>query len=202
MTKKKITKNDKKTQKAKMATIPHAHKGQAMMEYLMTYGVALVVILIVLAVLVTVVLPTLKPPENCQFSQPGLSCNVKKHAILADTSNNVRLVFQLDNQQNGQINVLGIRCSTAPAANIQKAQVIPRLSAPISIPQGGSRSLGITGTPVTTINCYNADTGAVMQLTPNSEFKGSLAVVYTSQGDVAGIEKLAVATLSGVVQAQ
>ncbi len=201
MTKKKVEKN-KKQKKERLASIPAAHKGQAMMEYLMTYGVALVVILIVLAVLVTVVLPTLKPPENCQFSQPGLSCNVKKHAILADSSNNVRLVFQLDNQQNGQINVLGVRCSSAPAANIQKAQVIPRLSTAISIPQGGSRVLGTNTSTVTTVNCYNADTGAIMQLAPNSEFKGSLAIVYTSQGDVAGIEKLAVATLSGVVQAQ
>lgn len=201
MTKKKMEKN-KKQKKEKFATIPSAHKGQAMMEYLMTYGVALVVILIVLAVLVTVVLPTLKPPENCQFSQPGLSCNVKKHAILADTSNNLRLVVQLDNQQNGQISVVGIRCSTAPAANIQKTEVIPRLTTPIQIPQGGSRALGTTGALVQTINCYNAETGAQMQLAPNSEFKGSLAIVYTSQGDVAGIEKLAVATLSGVVQAQ
>lgn len=197
MAKKKIEKN-KKQKKEKFATIPAAHKGQAMMEYLMTYGVALVVILIVLAVLVTVVLPTLKPPENCQFSQPGLSCNVKKHAILAESSGNLKLVFQLDNQQNGLIRVVGVRCSNAPAANVQKADVSPRLSNPVQVTQGGSAVFGSNST----INCYNADTGTVMQLTPNSEFKGSLAIVYTSQGDVAGIEKLAVATLSGVVQAQ
>lgn len=201
MTKKKIEKN-KKQKKERVAGIPAAHKGQAMMEYLMTYGVALVVILIVLAVLVTVVLPTLKPPENCQFSQPGLSCNVKKHAILADASNNIRLVVQLDNQQNGQINVLGVRCSSAPAANIQKAQVIPRLTTAIAIPQGASRTLGVTGSAVQTVNCYDERTGAIMQSAPNSEFKGSLAIVYTSDGDAGGIEKLAVATLSGVVQAQ
>lgn len=200
MAKKKIEKN-KKQKKEKFATIPAAHKGQAMMEYLMTYGVALVVILIVLAVLVTVVLPTLKPPENCQFSQPGLSCNVKKHAILADATGDLRLVFQLDNQQNGQIRVVGVRCSNAPAANVQKSQVTPRITA-IAIPQGGSRTLGVTGSAVQTVNCYDEQTGAVMQSTPNSEFKGSLAIVYTSDGDAAGIEKLAVATLSGVVQAQ
>jgi hypothetical protein len=201
MTKKKVEKN-KKQKKERLASIPAAHKGQAMMEYLMTYGVALVVILIVLAVLVTVVLPTLKPPENCQFSQPGLSCNVKKHAILADsTTGNLKLVFQLDNQQNGLIRVVGIRCSNAPAANVQKAQVVPRIAA-ISIPQGASRTLGVTGSAAQTVNCYDERTGTVMQSAPNSEFKGSLAIVYTSDGDAAGIEKLAVATLSGVVQAQ
>jgi hypothetical protein len=48
-------------------------KGQAVMEYLITYGLALFVILIVLAILVAVVLPQLKAPESCQFSQPGFS---------------------------------------------------------------------------------------------------------------------------------
>jgi hypothetical protein len=48
-------------------------KGQAAMEYLMTYGWAILVIVIVLAALLYLGVFNVQPPETCMFS-PGLSC--------------------------------------------------------------------------------------------------------------------------------
>ena len=94
------------------------------MEYLITYGLALFVILIVLAILVAVVLPSLQAPETCQFTQPGFSCTTKKHVLVADVDNNIRILFQLDNQQGRGVTVTGVLCSSGAPANIEKSDVV------------------------------------------------------------------------------
>lgn len=106
-----------------MNVLKGSAKGQAVMEYLITYGLALFVILIVLAILVAVVLPQLKAPENCQFSQPGFSCSTKKHVIVSDTANNnlVTAIVQLDNQQDKGINIYGVLCSSDVPGDINTA---------------------------------------------------------------------------------
>ena len=184
-------------------------KGQAMMEYLMTYGLALLVILVVLAVLATVVLPSLKPPETCQFTQPGLSCNQKQHVIVtggtgsttgaAGTTGNVRVIFQLDNQFGRNIEINGILCSNLAPANIQRDSGLwTTLAQPLPVPAGGSRIIGgpdpQTGGQVITVSCGTT-------LAANSNFRGSLGIRYKYEDDVPGAPlRLAVATLGGNVQ--
>ncbi|MFH0737289.1 MAG: hypothetical protein V1827_01415 [Candidatus Micrarchaeota archaeon] len=173
-------------------------KGQAMMEYLMTYGLALFVILIVLAILVAVVLPSLKAPDTCQFTQPGFTCNQKAHSIVAaDVSNDVRLIFQLDNAQGKSIEVKGVLCTSAPTGNVDKDDVTP-FTAVKQMSAGQSIVFGSTGDEVP---CYTEGTTTVVKLAPNSNFKGSLAVVYRFEDDL-GPDRLAVATVTGAVQAE
>ena len=43
-------------------------KGQAMMEYLMTYGFAILVIVVILAALAFYILPLIGTPESCLFA--------------------------------------------------------------------------------------------------------------------------------------
>src|SRR5271157_5545631 len=94
-------------------------RGQAVMEYLITYGLALFVILIVLAILVAVVLPQLKAPESCQFSQPGFSCSTKQEVIVSSsTDNTVTAIIQLDNQQGRDIELLGVACTGLAPGNV------------------------------------------------------------------------------------
>ena len=45
------------------------------MEYLITYGLALLVILVVLGILFAVVFPMLKAPADCKFSDTTFSCD-------------------------------------------------------------------------------------------------------------------------------
>ena len=173
-------------------------KGQAVMEYLITYGLALFVILIVLAILVAVVLPSLQAPETCQFTQPGFGCSAKKHVLVADSSNNVRLLFQLDNEQGKAVIIHGVLCTSAAHANIRKSDV-QNLTSDIALAGGQSVSFGDVGNEV---DCVRED-GTDVVLAPNSNFKGALAVTYNFDEEVAGApERLAVATLTGNVQSE
>ncbi|MFH1520880.1 MAG: hypothetical protein ABID61_04495 [Candidatus Micrarchaeota archaeon] len=168
-------------------------KGQAVMEYLITYGLALFVILIVLGILVAVVIPTLKVPEGCQFTQPGFSCNQKQHVIVADkTDNTVTALFYLSNDQGSAVNITGVICSAKPAGSVEKSE-ITALTPSITLAPGGAYSFNSTG-------CTD-ENGVGVIMTPNSNFKGSIAIKYKRMDDVSGApERMAVATLTGNVQ--
>lgn len=172
-------------------------KGQAVMEYLITYGLALFVILIVLAILVAVVLPQLKAPESCQFTQPGFGCSTKQHVIVSDTANNnaVTAIVQLDNQQGRGINLYGVLCSGDVAGNINTGTFTASAYVDHTVT---SMNAGAS-TPLT-LKCVGL-TGQQASLAPGSTFKGSIAVLYSYQDEVAGApHRLAVATITGTAQ--
>jgi hypothetical protein len=180
-------------------------KGQAVMEYLITYGLALFVILIVLAILVAVVLPSLQAPETCQFTQPGFGCSTKKHVLVADSSDNIRILFQLDNQQGKSVEILDVMCTSAAPANVRKSDVdtaepsafVEQMAAGTSKTFGGSASDLTEEVP-----CYD-EQGNRLTLNAGSAFKGTLAVVYKFTEDVPSAPtRLAVATVTGNVQAE
>jgi tRNA-binding EMAP/Myf-like protein len=177
-------------------------KGQAVMEYLITYGLALFVILIVLAILVAVVLPSLKAPETCQFTQPGFTCNQKPHTLVADSGNNVRMLFQLDNAQGKSVVVKGVLCSVAPPGNVRKTD-IELLASERPLASGESVTIGGPNAQITDeAECKNED-GTTVKLAPNSNFRGSLGVLYRfSEDQPDAPDRLAVATVSGTVQAE
>ena len=192
---KKIKKNLKK--KAAPQEKTGSHKGQAMMEYLMTYGLALFVILAVLAILVVVVLPALKPPENCQFLQNGLSCNQKTHRLLTNGAK-VDVVFQLDNQFGRNIVVTRVGCVNKPTASVGAGDATVILTSPPTIVAGGNLVFGNPPSGATEVECKLADPAA------NSNFKGSVVVMYHYSDEVAtgaGIpERMGVASITGSVQ--
>lgn len=177
-------------------------RGQAVMEYLITYGLALFVILIVLAILVAVVLPSLRAPETCQFTQPGFTCNQKPHTLVADSSNNVRLLFQLDNTQGKSVVIKGVLCTVAPVGNVRKSDV-ELLSSEEPMAAGESITLGGPSADVTSeVDCQNED-GTTTKLAANSNFRGSLGVLYRfSEDQPDAPDRLAVATVTGAVQAE
>ncbi len=183
-----------------MNALKGSAKGQAVMEYLITYGLALFVILIVLAILVAVVLPQLKAPENCQFSQPGFGCSTKKHVIVSDTANDnvVTAIIQLDNQQGREIDIHGVLCSSDVPGNINAATFTSANSfVDTSV---GSMNTGAS-TPVT-LDCVEPDGENQVSLAPGATFKGSIAVLYGYQDEVAGApQRLAIATITGTAQA-
>ncbi|MBU0590853.1 hypothetical protein KKF81_00420 [Candidatus Micrarchaeota archaeon] len=180
-------------------------KGQAVMEYLITYGLALFVILIVLAILVAVILPSLKAPETCQFSQPGFSCNKKTHALISDSGTDVvSVAFQLDNQQGKGVQVTGILCTDVASGNIDKESVhsfgaehaLPpaeeHLVLPASLVSGQNIEM--------VIYCVD-DNGVPLHLATGTDFTGTVAVTYHFENEVSSApERLALATVSGTLQ--
>ena len=171
-------------------------KGQAMMEYLMTYGLALFVILIVLAILVTVVLPSLKGGEQCTFTQAGFSCNQKQAVLTAGSGNVVSLLFQLDNGKGRDVIINRTLCTTAPIGNVVRDTVNSRGTAVA----GGSSTMVAGATSNFNIPCID-ENGRPVTLAPNSNFKGTLAITYNYVDEVSGAPaRLDVATVSGTIQ--
>jgi hypothetical protein len=182
-------------------------KGQAVMEYLITYGLALFVILIVLAILVAVVLPSLRAPETCQFTQPGFTCNARPHAIVADASDEVNILFQLDNGQGRAITLTGISCHTTSPGNIRKSDV-KDLDPPMLMAAGQSLTFGGADSDLSDeVPCLEepdaSGTRSPTVLSANSNYKGAIAITYRFQNDVPSApERLAVATVTGAVQSE
>jgi len=168
-------------------------KGQSTIEYLMTYGFAFFVIVLVLALLFGLVLPALKAPETCQFSQPGFSCSTKAHAIFNDAGA-VSLALQLDNQQGKEITVEKVACIQMSPGNVERSfaesnGVGPSESA---LKSGASMEL--------LVPCVGED-GSALDLAAGSDFQGSFALVYKYKNDLpTAPSRLAVATLSGAIQ--
>jgi hypothetical protein len=140
----------------------------------------------------------LKAPEACQFTQPGFTCNQKPHSIVADASNNVRLIFQLDNAQGKSIEVKGVLCTTAPPGNILKDDITVEYNPTKKMTSGQSIVFGSSGQEVP---CIGEDGTSRVQLSPSSNFRGTLAVKYRFVDDL-GPDRLAVATVTGSVQGE
>lgn len=173
-------------------------KGQAAMEYLMTYGWAILVIVIVLAIL-AFYLPTLiKTPESCLFTY-GFSCDISKPVIVSEaTTNNVYTIFRLDNQQGQTVVIKRVLCTTETAANVNKTLAYDLTGGtPITIAAGGNFEFAPTSLGGQKIYCRNGKGGYTV-LPPNAAFTGTLAVWYNFQNDVTDApERLATASLSG-----
>jgi len=176
------------------------------MEYLVTYGLALLVILLVLGILFAVVFPMLKAPSDCKFTDPSFSCNQKQHALVADTSNNVNILFQLDNTGSSAIQVLDVICTTKAAGNLKTTDFKGALTATEQATLSSSQSMTFgppssAATVKKDITCTKDD-GSNVVLTPNSQFHGTLAIQYKNTEEVPGAPpRIATATVTGTVQA-
>lgn len=172
-------------------------KGQAAMEYLMTYGWAILVIVIVLAILAFYLPQLVRTPESCVFTQPGFSCQERKPVIVSDADDNgVGIAFQLDNQQGQQVEVDYVLCTTAAPGDITLDVFEDEADAfdqPIAA--GGSAQFGIGNR----IPCYDPE-GREVVLSPNSEFRGHLVIWYNYANEVPGAPlRKATAVLTGGV---
>jgi hypothetical protein len=175
-------------------------KGQSAMEYLMTYGWAILVIVIVLAILAFYLPKLTKAPESCLFTKTDeFDCNEVKAAIYAETgSNNVRVAFNLQNRMKQSVKLTRILCTTAPLAEVKAsdAELISSLAvaANYTVPAGGSRQY--------TVSCKDK-TGKQITSQPNAEFKGLLVVWYNYENEVsAPVERQSEAVLTGTVLQQ
>ncbi len=178
------------------------------MEYLVTYGLALLVILLVLGILFAVVFPMLKAPADCKFSDPTFSCDQKPQVLVADSNNNVDMLFQLSNTGGNSVQILDVLCTTEQPANVKisdfKSSLTTVDASALALGAGQSMTFGGTGSTATVtvpVVCYKSD-GSKVILTPNSQFQGTLAIEYQNSEEVPGAPpRLATAVVTGSVQA-
>ncbi|MEM4208718.1 MAG: hypothetical protein QW153_04005 [Candidatus Bilamarchaeaceae archaeon] len=169
-------------------------KGQAAMEYLMTYGLALFVIVIVLALLAFFLPSLIKTPATCIFSQQGLSCS--KHLIVFDkTAGGNKVVFSLENNLGQTINLEKVACTNVGSGEITK-ELITKIGAGIPDEQKPMTS----GTSKEFFVPCKDKNGNLLSNGPNTDFKGYIAVTYKYADDLAGApSRIAIATITGQV---
>ena len=142
-------------------------KGQAAMEYLMTYGWAILAIVIVIAALLY--LNPFGAPELCMFQQQGLSCSEPNPDVYVDTDGNLKMNVRLWNRLGRTIYVHDILCTDSTAeAGVEHAMAVPQTDGRISTGTHGD---------IKDISCKDRN-GNNIQMSPNQEFRGRMIVWY------------------------
>lgn len=142
-------------------------RGQAAMEYLMTYGWAILVIVIVLAVLMF--LNPFKAPETCLFQQAGFSCSEALPMVYqASDDGKTYVSLQLYNKFGKNIQVHKVLCTTAAIGDVKQEWATDN-----SVLIGAGSSQRFDKLP-----CYGADGTNQLALNANSDFKGVISIWY------------------------
>ena len=166
-------------------------KGQAAMEYLMTYGWAILAIVIVIAALIW--LNPFGAPELCLFQQQGLSCSEPPPQVYLDSSDgdHLKMNVRIENKLGKRIEIEYALCTDAQVTDVTKEDG-NYYATPYAIPTGSSEDL-------LAIDCVNAD-GEPIPASLNQEFRGKLLVWYSYYDDIAeGIYHEAQANVISVV---
>ena len=164
-------------------------KGQAAMEYLMTYGWAILVIVIVLAVLLF--LNPFKAPETCLFQQPGFSCSEVLPIVYTDGGQTF-VSMKLANKLGQNVKIHEVVCTTASIGDV-KESTFDGVEFDPAKPVGAGASGDFSGP--NTVPCVGADGNTQLNLNQNSQFKGVIAVWYNYDNDPEDIHRQAFATL-------
>lgn len=173
---------------------PKTHlRGQAAMEYLMTYGWAILVIVIVLAILAFFLPNLISVPQTCQFSQAGFDCS-ENPAVISNSSKNgqVEASFNLQNGKGQTIDVKAVLCTTASLADAD-------LTFATKITDATEQSLAAGATKqYRGISCVD-EAGLPIVMVPNTDFRGRIVIYYNFRNDVTTILRPADAVLTGTV---
>ena len=148
-------------------------KGQAAMEYLMTYGWALLAIVIVIAALIY--LNPFRAPELCLFQQQGFSCSEPNPQLYSDDSEggDVSMNVRIWNKLGKTVIVHGVLCTNAQVTEMELADAS---SFSRKIPTGTSGDFF-------NVDCIGSD-GTQVQMQANEEFRGKMLVWYNYEEDL------------------
>ncbi len=166
-------------------------RAQAAMEYLMTYGWAILVIVIVLAILAFFLPNLTKIPETCQFTQPGFSCSENPAVVFNSSTKQVSASFNLQNGKGQTLIIREVVCTTSSLADMPPKSSWTDTS-DVKVSAGQSMRFDA--------KCVDKS-GSAISLSPNSGFRGILVVYYNFENDVTTAERPADAILTGTVLA-
>jgi len=154
-----------------------SRKGQAAMEYLMTYGWAILVIVIVLAVLAFYLPRLLQTPAGCVFTNVGFDCSNPEPKFFSEGDDGeLKVAVRLFNNKGKNVEVVRMLCTSASSGNIDFDMGEP-------ITDAGQKNIIAGGSKDYELECKNRD-NATMKLAPNSDFRGILVVWYTFEGEL------------------
>ncbi len=147
-------------------------KGQAAMEYLMTYGWALLVIVIVIAILL--IINPFSAPQGCRFDQIGFTCN--NPVITTDGM----LFMSVTNGNNNAIELTKIVCT--PDRGAEPPEYGEVLQNTIILQRQGILDFGDLPSSKG-LQCMKGETTEVDNLQAGAEFTGKVWLFYRNEED-------------------
>lgn len=166
-------------------------KGQSAMEYLMTYGWAILIIVVVLAALFYMGVFTPSPGESCKFA-PGSALACKSFKIYNQTTG-ISAFLIVDNLGGQKIIIDGMYCTQAAA--LPTAGAPTTLVPTVTIEAGGEAQVPTTG--FGGIICRDtANNPVTTGFAIGSPYRGKVYVRFT---DEAGLQKMVIANIVGRV---
>ena len=157
-------------------------KGQAAMEYLMTYGWAILAIVLVIAALIF--LNPFRAPEVCLFEQAGFTCNEPPPQLYADQGGNLMMNARLWNQVGQPIIIKKVLCTSAPGSEVpQAAENEAYAVSGETVHTGADFQIGGPEQDIPTLSCVDAQ-GNEITSGSGQEFRGKLVVWYSYANDI------------------
>ncbi len=156
-------------------------RGQAAMEYLMTYGWAILVIVIVLAALLYLGIFTPITPEVCMMPA-GINCQ-KTYLSSANDNIDVTLVNGLQKS----IAVMEMKCTQESAPTAFDEVKVDGTDLAVSMGQAFS--------PETALDCYDS-TGAAATFDNGEQYSGKLYIRYYFKDEGSGSPRTIVGTIT------
>ena len=147
-----------------------AKKGQTAVEFLMTYGWAVLIVMIMIAALfyVGVLNPRGKMPTSCTLP-PGFSCYSEK------LDSNGNLYLRIGQATGRSVTITGITCSNVSSATPSATSIV--------IPNGRQENVtGSSGIPCAGAAGKDVYRGYIIF---TYQYSGS-AITYRAEGDIAG----------------
>lgn len=151
-------------------------KGQAAMEYLMTYGWAILAIVLVIAALIF--LNPFRAPEVCLFEQAGFTCNEPPPQLFVNSNGDLQMNVKVWNQAGQGMKVKEFMCTNAPGNEIPENGRVSagQYGAPSTLNSGSSMTL-------TNVPCVDS-TGEQIVSQANQEFRGKIVIWYSYENDI------------------
>jgi hypothetical protein len=168
--------------------VKQMRKAQAAMEYLITYGWAVLIMLVVVGVLFYLGIFSPHTIMTCSFQNPGFTCYAYKL-----TGSGGGLVLDMGQATGHDIKVTGFNCTTSDTWTATEFDGLTASN--VTIPAGSHKPLnGSVQTP-TSLPCYKTDGTKMAAGDVGGYYKGKIYIHYLDTetnmdhkitGDIAG----------------
>jgi hypothetical protein len=148
-------------------------KAQAAMEYLITYGWAVLIMLVVVGALFYLGVFTQNPIATCTFQNAGFTCYSSK--LTSNTGGSGGLIIDLAQGTGHDIKIVGFNCTTNNAFTVIDFDAATNN---VTIPTGSHSMLNGSVTNQIPFACYKPDGTKLGVADAGSVYRGKLYIHY------------------------
>jgi len=149
-------------------------KAQAAMEYLITYGWAVLIMIVVVGALFYLGIFTSPSISTCSFETSGFTCY--EHKLTSNTSGIGGIILDLSQSSQDDIKIIGFNCTASQTWNEVDFDGVKYAN--VTIASGGHASVYNGTLPYMPLPCYKGDGTMLGQRDVGSYYKGKIYIHY------------------------